>query len=164
MAHKQMLAEAFAANLEMLKMTLADFSDADMLHRPVAKANHALWQLGHLVNSEVGLVGTCVPGSMPALPEGFGQRFGHDMTSCDDAGKFGFKKQELLDLFARIRQASIQWIKAAKIPELDKPCPEKFQKLVPTLGHLAMLIPAHTAMHTGQMQVIRRALGKPVLF
>ena len=164
MAHKQMLAEAFSFNLEMLKMALADFSDADMLCRPVPKANHALWQLGHLVNSEVSLVGTCVPGSMPALPEGFDKRFGHDMTSCDDAAKFGFKKQELLDLFAKVRQGSIQWIKAVKIPELDKPCPEKFRKLVPTLGHLAMLIPGHTSMHTGQIQVIRRALGKPVLF
>ena len=71
MAHKQMLAEVFASNLEMLKMTLADFSDADMLVRAVPKANHALWQLGHLVNSEVTLVGTSVPGSMPALPAGF---------------------------------------------------------------------------------------------
>jgi hypothetical protein len=164
MPHKQMLAEVFASNLDLLKMALADFSAADMLHRPVPKANHALWQLGHLVNSEVTLVSAAVPGIMPALPEGLPQRFGHDMTSCDDAAKFGYKKQELLDLFGTVRQASIQWIKNAKIPELDKPGPEKYLRLVPTLGHLAMLIPAHVNMHVGQFQVIRRALNKPVLF
>jgi len=164
MPHKQMLTEVFTSNLELLKMTLADFTDADMLCRPVPKANHALWQLGHLVNSEVALMSASVPGSMPALPEGFGQRFGHDTTSWDDAAKFGYQKQELLDLYTTVRAASTQWIKAVNLKELDKPGPEKFQKLVPTLGHLAMLILTHVNMHVGQLQVIRRALGKPVLF
>ncbi len=164
MAHKQMLAEVFAGNLELLKMELADFTDAEMLCRPVPKANHALWQLGHLVNSEVTLMNAAVPGSVPALPEDFAQRFGHDMTGCDDAAKFGYNKQQLLDLYAKVRQASIQWIKTAKLPELDKPGPEKYLRLVPTLGHLAMLIPGHANMHIGQIQVIRRALGKPVLY
>lgn len=164
MPHKQMLAEVFAFNLDMLKMALADFSDADMLVRPVPKANHALWQIGHLISGEVHLVGACAPGTMPALPEDFDQRFGHDKTDCNDAAQFRYKKQDLLDLFDKVRAASTAWIKAVKLPELDKPTPEKYQKLVPTLGHLAMLIPAHTAMHTGQIQVIRRALGKPVMY
>jgi hypothetical protein len=159
-----MLAEVFASNLNILKTTLADFTDADMLHRPVPKANHALWQLGHLITSEVTLIEAAVPGTMPALPEGFAQRFGHDMTDCDDPAKFGCNKQDLLALYDKVREATIGWIKAVRIPELDKPGPEKYRKLVPTLGHLAMLIPGHVNMHVGQLQVIRRALNKPVLF
>jgi hypothetical protein len=164
MPHKQMLVEVFTSNLDILKITLGDFTDADMLHRPVPKANHALWQLGHLVNSEVTLIDAAVPGTMPALPEGFAQRFGHDATGCDDASKFVCGKQDLLELYGKVRQATIGWIKGVRIPELDKPGPEKYLRLVPTLGHLAMLIPAHVNMHVGQIQVIRRALNKPVLF
>lgn len=167
MPHKQTLAESFMANLESVKFTLADFSDADMMCRPVPAANHAMWQLGHIINSEVNLLSMVAPGAMPALPEGFAKTFGHDMTSCNDPARFP-KKQELLDLFTKVREATIQWIKAVKLPELDKPLPpavpEGLRKRCPTVGHLAMLIPAHTTMHLGQMQVIRRMLGKPVLF
>lgn len=167
MPHKQTLAESFAGNLEMVKRTLSDFSDADMMCRPVRGANHTMWQLGHVINSETNLIGMVAPGVMPALPEGFGKQFGHDMTTCDDPSKFP-SKQELLDLFTKVRQGTIQWIKAVKLPELDKPLPESapegLRKMCPTVGHLAMLVPGHTTMHIGQMQVIRRALGKPVLF
>lgn len=167
MPHKQMLAEAFASNVEGLKMTLADFTDADMMCRPVPRANHAMWQLGHVINSEVSLIGMIAPGMMPVLPEGFSKTFGHDMTSCDDPSKFP-SKQELLDLFTKVRQGTIQWIKNVKLPELDKPlpeqAPERLRQRCPTVGHLAMLVPGHATMHLGQMQVIRRALGKPVLF
>ena len=38
----------------MLQFTLGDFSDADMLARPAPSANHAAWQLGHLIAAEAG--------------------------------------------------------------------------------------------------------------
>jgi len=38
------------------------------------------------------------------------------------------------------------------------------QRMIPTMGHLVQLLPSHFAMHVGQMQVIRRKLGKPLLF
>jgi hypothetical protein len=159
-----MLADVYASNLEMLKMTLADFSDADMLRRPAPKANHALWQLGHLVTSETSMVNAVAPGAAPALPEGFAQRFGHDMTNCDDAAKFGSTKAQLLDLMTKTRQASIQWVKNVKLPDLDKPSPEPMRRYAPTVGHMAMMVIGHTTMHVGQFQVIRRALNKPILF
>jgi hypothetical protein len=34
----------------------------------------------------------------------------------------------------------------------------------PTVGHLVLMIASHIMMHVGQMQVIRRKLGKPLLF
>ncbi len=164
MPHKQMLAEVFASNLELLKRTLADFSEADMLCRPAPKANHALWQLGHLVNSETKMLGAIAPGMAPALPGDFNKTFGHDRTDCNDAAKFGFSKDQLLEMFGKARQATIAWVKTARLPELDKPSPEPVRSFAPTLGHLAMAVVGHTTMHVGQFQVIRRALGKPVLF
>jgi uncharacterized damage-inducible protein DinB len=164
MEHRQMLADSYASNLELLKRTLADFSEADMMRRPAPKANHAMWQLGHLVSSEASMLNAVAPGTAPALPAGFDQRFGHDMTSCDDAAKFASTKAQLLDLMTKVRQATIQWIKAVNLADLDKPTPESMRHYAPTFGHVAMLVPGHTTMHVGQMQVIRRALGKPVLY
>ena len=34
----------------------------------------------------------------------------------------------------------------------------------PTWGHLAYALPIHAMVHIGQIQVIRRKLGKPNLF
>jgi len=37
-------------------------------------------------------------------------------------------------------------------------------KIAPTLGALILLQSNHTLMHAGQFTVVRRKLGKPVLF
>jgi hypothetical protein len=37
-------------------------------------------------------------------------------------------------------------------------------QFAPTLGALFILISNHVLMHTGQFTVVRRKLGKPVLF
>src|SRR4051794_12687205 len=46
MTTTELMADVLAQNLEVVKSTLADFSDADMLVRPAPAANHAAWQLG----------------------------------------------------------------------------------------------------------------------
>jgi hypothetical protein len=38
------------------------------------------------------------------------------------------------------------------------------KKMCPTVGHVVHLFPTHAAMHIGQIQVLRRKLGKPILF
>ena len=48
----ELFAENLAGNLEFLKQELADFTDADMFVRPTPQANHAAWQIGHLVAAE----------------------------------------------------------------------------------------------------------------
>jgi hypothetical protein len=37
-------------------------------------------------------------------------------------------------------------------------------KHAPTLGDIFLLLATHTMMHAGQFTVVRRKLGKPVLF
>src|SRR5271170_7679494 len=57
MTQMELSADVLTRNLEMLRMTLADFSDADMLVRPCPGANHAAWQLGHLTAAETRMTG-----------------------------------------------------------------------------------------------------------
>jgi hypothetical protein len=70
----------------------------------------------------------------------------------------------LLELFAKTRNGTIAWAKTLSAADLDRPSPEQMQRFVPTIGHLVVMIPVHVAMHVGQFQVIRRKLGKPILF
>ena len=54
---KQFIKHELAGNLEFVKSTLSDFSDADLFVRPCPGANHAAWQLGHLCNAETFMTG-----------------------------------------------------------------------------------------------------------
>jgi len=150
-------------SLETLKMTLADFSDADMLVRPCPGANHAAWQLGHLTNAETGMVNAVQPGALPAAPAGFVEKFKKETASVADP-KFFPGKAELVDAFSKARAATIAWAQSLSQADLDRPAPEKFLRFAPTVGLMLLMMPSHVMMHTGQFQVIRRKLGKPTLF
>jgi hypothetical protein len=41
---------------------------------------------------------------------------------------------------------------------------ELLVSVLPTVGHVMMPLPVHVGMHLGQIQVLRRKLGKPVIF
>ena len=158
-----LLADALTRDVGMLKGTLADFSDADMLVRPAPTANHAAWQIGHLTVSETNAGNLIRPGSMPELPAGFAERFGKDKAQNNNPADFP-KKEELLAQFEKTRRGTVAWVRAMSPQDVGKPTPEKLQGWAPTLGALAMALSGHIAMHVGQFQVIRRKLGKPVLF
>ncbi|HWE96460.1 MAG TPA: DinB family protein [Tepidisphaeraceae bacterium] len=163
MNQSELSAELLKGNLEMLKGTLADFSDADMLARPCPGANHPAWQVGHLIGSEVSMLNALKPGSAPELPAGFLDRFKKETAGNDDASFFP-KKAELLDALSKVRAATITLAQGLTPADMDQPAPEKMRSWAPTVAHLLAMIPAHTMMHVGQFQVCRRKLGKPVLF
>ncbi len=158
-----LLADSLTRNGEMLKGTLADFSDADMLKRPCPGANHAAWQLGHLISAETSMVNGAKPGAMPELPAGFKEKFSKETAKIDEPAAFP-NKSELVALFEKTRAASAKWASGLTPADMEQPAPERMQRMAPTVGHMVLLMPTHTAMHMGQFQVIRRALGKPLLF
>ncbi|MGD0463114.1 MAG: DinB family protein [Tepidisphaeraceae bacterium] len=155
-------ADVLNRNLEMVKATLSDFSDADFYTRPCPGANHPAWQIGHLISSETGMVSAMDPKAAAKLPEGFDKKFTKETAKKDDPAFFGSKAQ-LMDQFAKTRAATIAWVKTLKPADLDKPAPEPLRSFAPTLGHVLEMLPMHVAMHMGQFQVTRRRLGKPIL-
>ena len=157
------IAKDLAQSLELLKMTLADFSDADFLVRPVPGANNAAWQLGHLIAAETNMGNAVRPGCMPELPAGFAERFTRQTASVDDPKQLG-TKDDLLGLLSRARAGTIAWLKALSPQDLDAPSPEQVRSYAPTVADVAAIQGSHTTMHIGQFQVLRRKLGKPILF
>ena len=152
---------ALSSTQQMLGMFLQDLSDADLLVRPAPNANHIAWQLGHLISSE-SRMGANLPGAAyPELPAGFAERHNKD-AAAKDAG-FG-TKAEYLNLFNKVRQATMDAAPKLCEADLDKPTSGPIAQLAPTLGALLLLNANHVMMHAGQFSVVRRKLGKPVLF
>jgi hypothetical protein len=163
MKNTELAAEFSRRSLDMVKKILSDFNDADMLARPCPGANHATWQIGHLIGSETRMINGCTPGAMPELPAGFSDKFSKANAGNDDASAFP-NKSDLLALLEKTRAASIRWIKSLTEEDLNKPTEGPVKNFLPTVHHVVAIIPDHTSMHMGQFQVIRRKLGKPVLF
>src|SRR4051794_12554190 len=105
----------------MMNWYLSDLSDADLLVRPVPGANHIAWQLGHLIMSEGGLTKTCLPDApYPELPAGFTAV--HAQTAATSESTQGFRtKAEYLDLFGKVRAATLAALGRLSDTDLDRP-------------------------------------------
>jgi hypothetical protein len=156
------LVSSLKGNVNMLTMTLADFSDAELLQRPVPGANSGNWQIGHVILSEYRMM-TAAGAKMPELPAGFAEKYGRDTAKNDDASAF-LKKDELLAAFTKTRDASVAFAQGLNDEQLDAAAPENIRRLAPTVADLLGLLSGHVTMHIGQLQVLRRKLSKPVLF
>lgn len=153
-----------SANLSsmVVKTYLSDFSDDEMLRRPTEGCNHAAWQLGHVIASEVQLLESIAPGKGVELPTGFAEAHGKENSASDDPAKF-LAKDEYLALFDKVRENSLAALDAASEDDLDKPAPEHMRQFCPTVGDMFTLIATHPLMHAGQFVIVRRQLGKPVV-
>jgi hypothetical protein len=141
---------------------LQDLSDADLLTRPAPNANHTAWQLGHLINSEVGML-QMVPGaSKVELPPNWDKQHSKE-TSAMDPPK-GFRtKAEYLELYKKVRENTLKVLAALPDADLDKRTEGPMAKFFPTIGSLFVVIADHPLMHAGQIAVLRRKLGKPIV-
>jgi len=161
---RDVIRASLASTRHLLPMYLADLSDADLFVRPVPGANHIALQLGHLISSEVGMVRQQLPAALyPELPAGFSEA--HDLKNAGKDGPAGFlKKADYLGLFDRVRAATIENAAALSDADLDKPTVGQMAPFAPKLGDYLLLLGNHTLMHAGQFSVVRRKLGKPILF
>jgi uncharacterized damage-inducible protein DinB len=158
---KAALQNSLQSTQQLVTWFISDLSDADLLVRPVPGANHIAWQLGHLIASE-GRLGSVLPGAKyPELPAGFAEK--HDQKNVSDDQGFG-KKTDYGALFEKTRAATLENLNRLSDADLDKPTSGPMAKFAPTLGSLIVLVANHTMMHAGQFSVVRRKLGKPILF
>jgi hypothetical protein len=137
---------------------LRDLSDADLMLRPHSACNHLNWQVGHLIVSEHEMMQRVGP--MPPLPDGFAAKYAKPMQTSDRPEDF-CSKQELLDAQQAQRVGTLAVVERLSEDQLDLPSGVDY---APNVGALLALIPAHWLMHAGQWVVVRRELGRPLLF
>lgn len=162
MTAKDAIKNALTSTQHMLGMFIADLSDADLLVRPVPTANHIAWQLGHLIKSEAQFI-SMTGGTPPAAPQGFDDQY-NKQTAAQEPPKGFLTKAQYLELFNKAREATLASLNKYSDADLDKPTAGDMAKFAPTMGALFLLTANHTMMHAGQFSVVRRKLGKPVLF
>ncbi|HLJ92317.1 MAG TPA: DinB family protein [Gemmataceae bacterium] len=160
---KEAIKTALVSTKEILGWYLSDLSDADLLVRPVPAANHIAWQLGHVISSESHLLGQLPGAQYPKLPNGWDDQHGKSGATMDPPKGFA-SKEEYLTQFNKAREATLAALAKMSDADLDKPTQGNMAQFAPTLGALIMLQSNHTLMHAGQFTVVRRKLGKPVLF
>lgn len=142
---------------------LDDMTDEELMKRPCEGCNHIKWQLGHLIASEHQMVSGVAPDAMPALPDGFADKYSKETATSDDPSAFD-SKEALLGLFKQQRAASVEVMNGMSDEDLSKPTPEGMQSYAPTAGAAFNLLGGHWLMHAGQWAVVRRQLGRPPLF
>ena len=138
---------------------LADLSDAELMKRPHPQCNHINWQVGHLIASEHEMLDRFVPGGMPALPEGFADKYQKETGVSDDPSRFA-TKSELMTAFQTQRDATLKALAQASDADWDK---ETGVSYAPNVASLYMMQSSHWLMHCGQWVIVRRQLGKPVV-
>jgi hypothetical protein len=160
---KEAIKIALTSTRDMVPMFLGDLSDADLLVRPVPNANHIAWQLGHLIASESGM-GKQIPGARyPELPAGFAEQHNKEKAAQDPPRGFA-TKAVYLDLFGKVRGATLAALEKLSEADLDRRTEGPMAQYAPTVAALLVLNANHVMMHAGQFTVVRRKLGKPILF
>ena len=149
---------------QLVNWFIGDLSDADLLVRPVEGANHIAWQMGHLILSERHLIGKELPGvGYPELPAGFAEQHAKETAPIDPPVGFA-DKAAYLGVFAQTRESTVAALGTITDADLDRPTVGPMASFAPTLGALFLLVSNHSLMHGGQFTVVRRKLGKPILF
>ncbi len=160
--------DAVEANLRMAHMLLhsylEDFTDEELLVRPVAGANHAAWQLGHLIWSEYSLISQVADQVEMAAPVGWANKYTNETAEFDDPMSFE-SKDRYLELYDAQRQATLDLFQTLPEDQLEEVGgPEPLQKIAQNVGQLFLFQAHHELMHAGQFTCIRRKLEKPTLF
>jgi hypothetical protein len=158
--------QAIADGINMGKMVcmayLGDLTDEEMMRRPHPQCNHINWQVGHLIASEHGMIEASVPGSMPALPAGFEEKYAKDKSTSDKPSDF-LPKQELMSIFETQRAATLAALEKLSDEQLEQPGPEAMRAYIPKVGSAFNMQASHWLMHCGQWVVVRRELGREIL-
>jgi len=139
---------------------LNDLTDEDMMRRPCPGCNHINWQVGHLIASEHEMMEHVLPGALPALPEGFLQKYSKETAASDDPSAF-LKKAELLEVAQQMRAGTLALLEKQTPEDLDR---ETGVAYAPNVGALFSMQGLHWLMHAGQWVVVRRQIGRPPLF
>jgi DinB family protein len=137
---------------------LQDLSDRDLMLRPHDGCNHINWQVGHLIQSEHEMMQMIAP--MPALPAGFANRYSKETQASNRREDF-CSKDELLEAHREQREGTLAILERIGETDLDRKTGVDY---APTFGALLALISAHWLMHAGQWVIVRRELGRPLLF
>ena len=139
-------------------------TDEEMMFQPKPGLNHPLWLLGHIAESENGLILSFCKGEN-LLPEGWHGKFGIGSKPDADAGGYP-SKDEILAHMEKVHAAAVAYVESLTPDDLDRRppgidhLPERAQEMFSTIGKCIYHHVGHACAHAGQITMLRRLLGK----
>jgi len=148
---------ALSNSRKTLNSLFDGFTAESALAQPTPGVNHVLWQTGHLAHTEDWYAGL-LAGSGTTLPERYASLFGYGSTSegTDAYPSFDEVKAQL----ATARERVVAAVRAASDEKLAEQCEDLGTDF---LGG-ALMVSWHEGWHSGQISIIRRALGLPSIY
>lgn len=153
------IANGLAANGSFVHRYVDDLKPEEFHHQPMPGVNSAAWVLGHLILTERRTLGAFEGVKLPPLPDGFEANFAQTGKPAGDQHALG-DGPELVALFDATRATLVDAVRAAP-PEKLAGAPPRNSPFFSTLGEMAAFMGQHTALHVGQVTLIRRSLGYP---
>lgn len=154
-------AMAFALTKSHLLMHrfIDDLKPHEFEHQPFPGVNCVAWILGHLTLVDRRQLTWLGVTDLPAIPDGFEERFKTTRITAVEQNGYGEPKElvALFDAHRRLLIDCLPTVDPAKFLE-----PPSFQTpMFADRGEGTLFMGVHTAMHAGQISLIRRTLGYP---
>lgn len=158
---REAIVYSLKASRILLHRYVDDLKPEEFEHQPAAGMNCISWILGHLILTDrrmfLWLGGT----EVSPLKEGFEDLFKTTRTKAAQQTGYG-NPQELIRLFDEHRERLIEMVRSADVAKFSEP-PSFQTPMFANKAEASLFMGLHTAMHMGQVSMIRRSLGYPPL-
>lgn len=148
---------ALAFSRRALLGLLNDIPREKYTYQPVPRCNHVLWVLGHLAWTDDYFV-YLQTGTSSALSDEWNKSMGMGSTPVADAAAYP-PIATVMDKLAERREALLGWFKSLTPSQLAAPITGNLAQFAPTFAALMSSLAWHEGLHSGQISVIRKALG-----
>lgn len=155
------------AGLHMMGITrwltmraVGDLKPEQWLHQVAPGANHPMFNFGHIVACDGGFL-LAAGGPRSPVPDSYGPLFDGGSAPIANASAYP-EPAALLEVAERARAALVERLQSLSGEELLAPIAEpRLKDLIPSLAQLPNFISMHEGTHTGQILIVRKALGLP---
>ncbi len=148
---------AFNMARGILTNLLEDISEDQRCAQPVANGNHAVWIVGHLAWS-CDMIGAQLAGKDATLPESWTGLFAWKTAPTSNTADYPTLR-EVKAAFDKVHDEMVAWYEGLSDEQLAAPVPDDLKDFGATRAALLGANAWHIGMHTGQLTVVRKALG-----
>ncbi len=161
-SNKSIVKKHIEVSYFIMNLYLKDIKDEEIYVRPTKEANHLAWQLGHLTCSVGKALNAIAPNIVPELTREYIEKHTSESSKLDGPENF-YTKSEYMKIFKTQEIAYFDLIESMPEADFKKDGPESMRAYAPKVEDVLMAQGTHIIMHAGQVAVLRRKLGKPIV-
>ena len=155
---KQRLLRQLVSARQLSERLLADFKTPDQWTRQVhGQCNHALWFAGHMGNTDNFMISLIAPERVAEKP-GFAALFGVGSQPSGNPDDYP-PIDDVVDYMHDRRRTLLDILEGLSDDDLTRSTPDGAPQFMPDFASVFETAVWHEGLHSGQLTVVRRALG-----